>query len=91
MIIRSAHEGSCFAGLCTLIPEFITFPLTLDVRRRLMDVLEKLELLSKQNDLLKFLRNDDHAGLLDGLVQDISCAVTDYQVCGRTHIVQSYL
>jgi len=47
-----------------------------------MDVLEKLEPLSEQNGLLKFLRNGDHAGSLNGFVEDIARAVTDYQVCG---------
>jgi len=47
--------------------------------RRLMDVLEKLEPLSEQTGLLRFLRNEDHAGLLDGFVQDVARAVTDYQ------------
>jgi len=47
-----------------------------------MDVLEKLEPLSEQKGLLKFLRNEDHAGLLSGFVQDIVQAVTDYQVDG---------
>lgn len=47
----------------------------------MVGVLEKLEPLVKQNGLLKFLRNGDHSGLLNGFVQDIAHAVTDYQVC----------
>ena len=58
-------------------------PLTGDIRRRLIDVLEKLEPLSEQNGLLKFLRNEDHAGSLGGFIEDIARAVTDYQVCGQ--------
>lgn len=46
-----------------------------------MGVLDKLELLSKQNGLLKFLRNEDNAGLLNGFTQDITRAITHYQVC----------
>jgi len=53
-----------------------------------MDVITKLEPLSEQNGLLKFLRNEDHAGLLSGLVQDIANAVTEYQVRGREHTIQ---
>ena len=48
-----------------------------------MNVIVKLEPLSEQNGLLRFLRNEDHAGLLNGFVQDIANAVTDYQVCGE--------
>lgn len=48
-----------------------------------MDIVVKLEPLSEQNGLLKFLRNEDHAGLLNGFVQDITYAVTDYQVCSQ--------
>jgi len=59
-----------------------SIPLTQYTRRRLMDVLEKLEPLSEQNGMLKFLRNEDRAGLLNGFVQDMFCAVMDYQVCG---------
>ena len=55
-----------------------------------MDVILKLEPLSEQNGLLKFLRNEDHAGLLNGFVQDIAHAITDYQVCGRKLTVQDY-
>ena len=47
-----------------------------------MDILEKLEPLSEQGGLLRFLRNEDHAGLLNGFVQDITRALMDYQVCG---------
>jgi hypothetical protein len=61
-------------------------PLRSDVCRRLMDVLEKLEPLSEQKGLLKFLRNEDYAGLLNGFVEDTARAVTDYQVCDlKTH------
>ena len=55
-----------------------------------MEVVVKLEPLSEQNGLLKFLRNEDHAGLLNGFVQDIAHAVTDYQVCDRKRTVRVY-
>jgi hypothetical protein len=55
-----------------------------------MDVVVKLEPLSEQSGLLKFLRNEDYAGLLNGFVQDIAHAVTDYQVRGRKRTVQGY-
>jgi hypothetical protein len=47
-----------------------------------MGVVVKLEPLSEQSKLSKFLRNEDHAGMLNGFVQDIAHAVTDYQVRG---------
>jgi len=53
-----------------------------------MDVVVKLEPLSEQNGLLKFLRNENHAGLLNGFVQDVAHAVTDYQVRSRERGVQ---
>ena len=43
----------------------------------------KLEPLSEQRGLLKFLKNVDHANTLNGFVQDLARAVTDYQVCMR--------
>jgi hypothetical protein len=55
-----------------------------------MDVLEKLEPLSEQKGLLKFLRNEDYAGLLNGFVEDTARAVTDYQVCERKRTVGYY-
>jgi len=56
-----------------------------------MDVLKRLEPLSEQHGLLKFLRNEDHAGSLNGFVQDVAQAVTDYQVCYRKGTVRRYL
>jgi hypothetical protein len=55
-----------------------------------MDVLKKLEPLSEQTGLLKFLRNEDYAGLLNGFVEDTARAVTDYQVCERKRTVGCY-
>ena len=55
-----------------------------------MNVLERMEPLSEQSGLLRFLRNEDHAGLLNGFVQDIAQTVTDYQVCGPKHTLGHY-
>ena len=55
-----------------------------------MNVLEGLEPLSEQNGLLRFLRNEDHAGLLNGFVQDMAQAITDYQVCNCKRTVRRY-
>ena len=40
----------------------------------------KLEPLSEQHALLKFLRNVDNAKTLTGFVQELADAVIDYQV-----------
>ena len=53
-----------------------------------MDILGKLEPLSEQGGLLRFLQSEDHAGLLNGFVRDIARAITDYQVCGRKRTVR---
>ena len=50
------------------------------VRRKLVAIVVKLGPLSEQNGFLRFLKNDDHAGILNGFVQDLAYAVTDYQV-----------
>lgn len=50
-----------------------------------MDVIVKLEPLSEQNALLRFLQNQDHASSLSGFVQEVAEAITDYQVCDRNH------
>lgn len=60
---------------------FVNISLTEDTCRRLADVIVKLEPLSEQNGLLRFLQNQDHAALLSGFVQEVAEAITDYQVC----------
>ena len=72
------------------VPTFTTTPLTEGIHRRLMDVIIKLEPLSEQNGLLKFLRNEDHTALLEGFIRDIANAVAEYQVCSPEHAIQGY-
>ena len=48
--------------------------------RKLKGVIAKLEPLSEQHALLRFLRNVDYAKTLTGFVQELSNAITDYQV-----------
>ena len=43
-------------------------------------VTAKLEPLSEQHTLLKFLRNVENAKTLNGFVQELADAITDYQV-----------
>ena len=40
----------------------------------------KLRPLSEQHGVVKFLKNVDHAKILNGFVRDLASAVTDYQV-----------
>ena len=51
------------------------------IHRKLAGIIEQLRPLSRQRGLLKFLKNVDHAGTLNGFVKDLAYAVTDYQVC----------
>jgi hypothetical protein len=48
--------------------------------RKLVKIITKLKPLSEQNGIMKFLKNTDHANVLNGFVQDLAHAVTDYQV-----------
>ena len=43
-------------------------------------VVTKLEPLSEQHELIKFLHNVDNAKILSGLVQELADAVGHYQV-----------
>jgi hypothetical protein len=81
--LESARRELLCRFVCLQVPTPIVYPLTYDIRRRLMGVVVKLEPLSEKSGLSKFLRNEDYAGLLNGFVQDIAYAVTDYQVCCR--------
>ena len=49
-------------------------------RRKLEGVVVKLEPLSDQHVLVRFLRNVDNAKTLTGFVQELADAITDYQV-----------
>jgi hypothetical protein len=49
--------------------------------RKLDGVIAKLEPLSEQHGLVKFLRNIDNAKALTGFVQELANAVEHYQVC----------
>ena len=48
--------------------------------RKLKGVIAKLEPLTEQHVLIKFLRNVDNAQTLTGFVQELADAITDYQV-----------
>ena len=48
--------------------------------RKLEGVIVKLEPLSDQRGLMRFLRNADNAKTLSGFVQELADAVADYQV-----------
>ena len=48
--------------------------------RKLAGIIAKLGPLSEPNGIVKFFKNVDHAKVLNGFVQDLAYAVTDYQV-----------
>ena len=50
--------------------------------RTLSGIIAKLEPLSNKRGLEEFLNNVDHVNTLNGFVQDLANAVTDYQVRG---------
>ena len=52
----------------------------LSMNRKLAGIVTTLTPLSKQHGIARFLKNDDHAKILNGFVQDLAYAVTDYQV-----------
>ena len=59
---------------------FYPFAYPLSCPRKLDGVITKLEPLSDQHALVRFLRNVDNAKTLTGFVQELADAITDYQV-----------
>ena len=59
--------------------KYISKPIGLG--RKLAGIMAELEPLSEQHGFMKFLNNVDHADTLNGFVQDLALAITDYQVC----------
>ena len=49
------------------------------VPSKLTRIITKLKPLSERHGLWRFLKNVDHAQTLNGFVQDLAHAVTDYQ------------
>ena len=47
---------------------------------KLAGIVAALKPLSEQNGIMKFLNNFDYADTLNGFVQELAYAVTDYQV-----------
>lgn len=68
---KYVHRGETLGYLST---SFI-------ICRKLVRIIVKLGPLSEQHGLLKFLRNVDQANVLNGFVQDLTYALSDYQVC----------
>jgi len=62
-------------------------PFTYRTLRRLDGVVAKLEPLSDQHALVKFLRNADNAKVVSGFVQELADAVEHYQVRAPRPIV----
>jgi len=51
------------------------------IGRRLKETGQTMDLMATQKDLGLFLKKPENAQKLNGLVQDIRCALVDYQVC----------
>lgn len=60
-------------------------------RRKLAGIVSKLEPLAEQHGLMKFLKNVDHSNILNGLVNELACAITDYQARGANSIAGAVL
>lgn len=73
-----------------LFQETGTCLIALLVCRKLAGIVAELGSLSDQHGLVKFFKNVDHANTLNGLVQGLAYAVTDYQVrCGCADAIAS--
>ncbi|KAF9644576.1 hypothetical protein BDM02DRAFT_927883 [Thelephora ganbajun] len=59
------------------------------LRKRLAEIVAKLGALSEQHGLLKFLKNVDHANTLNGFVQELAYAITDYQTSIQRSIYEN--
>jgi len=66
---------NCTNTHCMDICQSVHFPL-----RKLKGVIEKLESLSEEHMLVRFLRNVDNTKALTGFIQELANAITDYQV-----------
>ena len=51
------------------------------IASKLDDVLKDLNLLRKQGNIAKFLKNTENVDTLSGMVEDIRDAMMEYQVC----------
>jgi len=56
------------------------------VVRKLEGVYQDLSLLAEQGKVAGFLANAENAQRINGLVEDIREALTDYQVCRSNHL-----
>ena len=80
-IVKKERGERSSRGLCRpflVIPVY--YSITLSLRRKLAGIIAKLAPLSEQHGIARFLKNVDHAKILNGFVQDLAYAVTDYQV-----------
>ena len=76
VIMQRKQEEWSFECLYSCTYTFFTDPF----HRKLDRVIEKLEPLSEQHVLLKFLQNVDNAKTLSGFVQELADAIMYYQV-----------
>ena len=78
---KRRREGRTSEGLHRLLCEIpVDHSIALSVRRKLAGIVAKLAPLSEQHGITEFLKNADRAEIMNGIVQDLAYAVTDYQV-----------
>ena len=57
--------------------------------RKLARIVTRLRPLSEQHGMAKFLKNADNLDTLNGIVQELADAVTDYQVAKANSIARA--
>ena len=58
-------------------------------RRKLAGIVMKLGPIAEQHGFMKFLKNADHANILNGFIKELADAITDYQACNPDLITGS--
>ena len=58
-------------------------------RRKLARIMAKLGPLAEQRGLMRFFKNVDHANVLNGFVNELSYALTDYQVWDPNSVLEA--
>ena len=56
------------------------------VSRKLREIGQAVDLIITQKDLVDFLNNPENIQRLNGLIEDIRCALMSYQVCTYTSL-----
>ena len=81
--MRSWKVCALFTGITKASLDRLIF------RRTLNGIVSELRPLSERRGLVQFLNNADYANTLNGFVQDLANAITDYQVCGANPMTRT--